>query len=153
MLRLDPRDETVPLPGKRLNKARLTGILVERDPDLANAEVEPLVEVHVGRVPPHAITERFPRDHLPRLLDQGSKHIRGLGLELNRLIVLSQDAGRAVKRVVPKSQPASSAVLSSGWYICLLSKHGPSPILVLTAAEQKAPPLISGSFCGQRGLH
>ena len=116
MFGLDRRDEAVSLFGKRFDKARTTRILIERDPDLTNTEVQTLVEVDMRGLPPDAVAELFARDYLAWVFEQCPKYTRGLRLELDRLDPACAGlAGTAIGISSPQIAAISFSVV--GWRI------------------------------------
>jgi hypothetical protein len=77
-------------------------VVVQRDPELSDAEIQPLVELHC-HVGPNALPKLFAGDDVARPLEQYAQHARHLRSETFGLGAARQLAAHGIKAKVGES--------------------------------------------------
>src|SRR5262249_2223045 len=92
------RDELITALRVRPDIGRVFRGVAQSRPDLADREVQPLVEVDERVVAPDGLTQVLARHDLAAVLDQDGEDLGGLRLEPDDVAVLTQLARRRVER-------------------------------------------------------
>ena len=87
---LEGSDETIAASRQRLDVTRRVGLITERDPDLLDAEVQPLVEVDEGVAAPDLAAQLFAGHDVAGAAHEEGEDLEGLLLELDEQAALAQ---------------------------------------------------------------
>ena len=74
----------------------MLGIVIQRSPDLIDAEIDAPVEIHKCLVAPEGLPDFLARDYLARALRQQDQKLEMLGLEFHQGTSLAQYAIRKI---------------------------------------------------------
>lgn len=100
---VDGRDKAITLFGEGVDEGGVGGAVIQDGTDLANTEVQALVDVDVDAFLPDVVAELFAGDDVGSTGYEKLEHAEGLGLQLERDPVARQDAAPGVELIVPKA--------------------------------------------------
>jgi hypothetical protein len=104
----DRRDKPVALSRDGLDEPRLLCIVAQSSTQVADAVVQPPVEIHVGRVSPDCVAQLFTRHEIAGAHDDGGQDECGLRLQRDSQAILPELSGSRVK--FERSECASDLV-------------------------------------------
>jgi hypothetical protein len=101
--------EPIPAPRQRLDELRGVGRVAERLPDLSNAEIEALLEIHERVAAPHVLMDGGARHDLSGMPGQQFQDFERLRRQLDELALVPELAGRGIELEGPEAKDGRTA--------------------------------------------